>query len=81
MSDRAAPSAGRSEPPLLIAGGTLVDPVARRTRRADLLVRDGVIAAIEAGISEQLPRRGASTIQRVDASGLLVMPGFVDMHV
>ena len=81
MTERSAPSAGRSEPPLLIAGGTLVDPVARRTRRADVLVRDGVIAAIEAGISEQLPRRGAATIQRVDATGLLVVPGFVDMHV
>lgn len=81
MSERTVPSAGRSEPPLLVAGGTLVDPVARRTRRADLLVRDGVIAAIEAGISEQLPRRGASTIQRIDATGLLVMPGFVDIHV
>ena len=81
MSERTAPSAGRSEPPLLVAGGTLVDPVARRTRRADLLVRDGVIAAIEAGISEQLPRRGASTIQRIDATGLLVAPGFVDIHV
>lgn len=81
MSERTVPSAGRSEPPLLVAGGTLVDPVARRTRRADLLVRDGVIAAIEAGISEQLPRRGASTIHRVDATGLLVMPGFVDIHV
>ncbi|MBU6282737.1 dihydroorotase [bacterium] len=66
---------------MLVAGGTLVDPVARRTRRADLLVRDGVIAAIEAGISEQLPRRGASTIHRIDATGLLVMPGFVDIHV
>lgn len=81
MSERTVPSAGRSEPPLLVAGGTLVDPVARRTRRADLLVRDGVIAAIEAGISEQLPRRGASTIHRIDATGLLVMPGFVDIHV
>lgn len=81
MSERPAPSAGRSEPPLLVAGGTLVDPVARTTRRADLLVRDGVIAAIEAGISEQLPRRGASTIQRIDATGLLVAPGFVDIHV
>ena len=81
MTERTSPSAGRSEPPLLVAGGTLVDPVSRRTRRADLLVRDGVVAAIEAGISEQLPRRGASTIQRVDATGLLVVPGFVDMHV
>ena len=62
MTERSALSAGRSEPPLLIAGGTLVDPVARRTRRADVLVRDGVIAAIEAGISEQLPRRGAAQL-------------------
>lgn len=81
MSDAVRLSAGRSEPPLLIAGGTLVDPVARRIRKADVLVRDGVIAAIDAGISEQLPRRGAAAIQRVDATGLLVVPGLVDIHV
>lgn len=81
MNEMTRLSAGRSEPPLLIAGGTLVDPVARTCRAADVLVRDGVIAAIDAGISAQLPRRGAGTIQRIDATGLLVSPGLVDMHV
>ncbi|HZR83738.1 MAG TPA: dihydroorotase [Candidatus Binatia bacterium] len=81
MSEGFRLSAGRSEPPLLIAGGTLVDPVARKQRKADVLVRDGVIAAIDAGISAQLPRRGVATIQRVDATGFLVTPGLVDMHV
>src|SRR5262249_14951802 len=66
---------------LLIVNGTLVDPVARTERKADVLVREGVIAAIDPGMSAQLPRRGTASIQRIDASGLLVMPGLVDMHV
>jgi dihydroorotase len=81
VSDGPRLSAGRSEPPLLIAGGTLVDPATRTQRKADVLVRDGVIAAIDAEISAQLPRRGYATLQRVDGSGLLVLPGLVDMHV
>ncbi len=81
MSEGSRLSAGRSEPPLLIAGGTLIDPVARTQSKADVLVRDGVIAAIDAGISAQLPRRGTASIQRIDATGLLVTPGLVDMHV
>ncbi|MFF1879209.1 dihydroorotase [Leifsonia sp. NPDC058230] len=52
----------------LIAGATLADG-----RTADLLVEDGRIAELGAGLS----RVGATV---VDATGLLALPGLVDLH-
>jgi len=70
---------------LLISGGTLVDPVARKLARADVLVRDGRIVAIDVDLAHQATagdaRPGAGGIERIDATGLLVTPGLVDMHV
>ena len=56
---------------LAIRGGEVVEPGGRR--RADVLVRDGRIAAVTA------EHRDAT--ESVDAGGLLVMPGMVDAHV
>ncbi len=58
---------------LLIRGGTVVS--SRGMRRADVLVEDGVIAAVEAS----LPPPGGC--REVDAEGLLVLPGGIDPHV
>ncbi|HJP88872.1 MAG TPA: dihydropyrimidinase [Candidatus Limnocylindrales bacterium] len=58
-------------PDLLIRGGTVV--TASGSRVADVLVRDGSFAEIGAGI-------GSATADVVDASGLLVLPGAVDVH-
>lgn len=55
----------------LIRGGTLV--TATETRAADVLIRDGKIARIEAGLES-----GAAQV--IDATGKLVMPGGVDPH-
>ncbi len=59
---------------LLIRGGRVLDPTARRDESADVLVVDGVIAAVGAGI----PADGGET---VDAAGCLVVPGLIDVHV
>lgn len=56
---------------LTIAGGTLVAPDG--TRRGDVHVRDGRIVAPE--------EAGDAAPRRVDAEGLLVLPGFIDAHV
>lgn len=56
----------------LIRGGTLVTADGRR--RADLLCRDGLIAAIGTDLEP------ASGDQVVDAGGCFVMPGGVDPH-
>ena len=57
---------------ILIAGGTVV--TARRTVRADVLVRGERIARVG-----RVPRAEAGEV--VDARGLLVFPGFIDAHV
>ena len=58
---------------VLLKGGTLIDGAGRR--RADVLVRDGRIAAIGPDIVE------ASGAQTLDCSGKLISAGFVDVHV
>jgi allantoinase len=58
----------------VIAGGTVVN--ADTAARADVTIRDGVVVAV--GPSGRDIDRSATI---VDASGLLVLPGFVDTHV
>ncbi len=60
---------------MLLRGARLLDPRAGLDGRADLLIRDGVVA--ELGDSLTAPE-GAETI---DADGLHAFPGFVDPHV
>jgi Dihydroorotase and related cyclic amidohydrolases len=57
---------------LVIANGEVVTPAGRRL--ADVVVRDGRIAELaEPGT--------ASAAERIDARGLWVLPGMVDLHV
>ncbi|HEY6930008.1 MAG TPA: dihydroorotase [Thermoanaerobaculia bacterium] len=58
---------------LLVRGGRLVDPQSGRDGAFDLLLRDGVVAEVGAGLS-------AAGAEVLDASGLLVFPGFIDLH-
>jgi len=59
---------------LLIQNGRVMDPASRFDRKADVLIVDGIIAAI----GDNLDTTGAD---RFDASGRVVAPGFIDMHV
>lgn len=61
-------------PDLLFAGGLLLDPRTGETRRADLLVRDGRIAAIGDALD-------AGDVPVYDARGRTISPGWMDMHV
>jgi dihydroorotase len=59
--------------PLLIRGGRVVDPAAERNGRADVLLKDGVVA-------EVADRIEAGDAEVFDASRLHVFPGFIDLH-
>jgi dihydroorotase len=61
---------------LLIRGGRVVDPANGVNEILDILVQDGIIAALKRDIRAQ--ERGAGVI---DAEGKTVVPGLVDMHV
>ena len=59
---------------LLIRGGEVIDPSQNLRARRDVGIRWGRIAALEPSIA---PERAAQTI---DANGMLVLPGLVDLH-
>ncbi len=59
---------------LLIRGGTVIDGTGGAPVRADVAVRAGRIAAIG-----DLPE-DASATRELDATGLVVAPGFIDVH-
>ena len=66
---------------LLITGGRVVDPATGVDERRDLLLRDGRIAALETpggfgALGRTLPKE-----LQINAAGLVVAPGFVDVHV
>ena len=59
---------------LLVLGGTVVN--ATGSSRVDVAVEGGRIAAVEAGLGGL----AASAREVVDATGLLVLPGVIDVH-
>lgn len=58
---------------LLLRNGTIVDGRGGEPYVGDVAVRDGVIQAVGA-------LNGAGAAREIDAAGLLVTPGFVDLH-
>jgi N-acyl-D-aspartate/D-glutamate deacylase len=60
---------------LAIVGGTVIDGTASAARPADVGLRDGRIATIAAPGSLDEP-----AARRIDAQGLVVAPGVVDLH-
>jgi dihydropyrimidinase len=60
---------------LVVRGGTVVS--ATESRIADVAVRDGSIVAVESDLGALA---GDAMIEVIDATGLLVLPGAVDVH-
>ncbi len=60
---------------LLIRNGHLIDPVARVDALMDILLRDGQVSEIA---PPNKIRGGAD--EKFDAKGLIVAPGFIDLH-
>jgi dihydroorotase len=57
-----------------VRGGQVICPASKRNEQADVLIEDGRIAAV----GQHLSAPGAETL---DAGGLVVAPGFIDIHV
>jgi dihydroorotase len=58
----------------LLKGGRVVDPVSGVDERLDVLIEDGRVSRVARGIA-------AEGAERLDVSGCVVCPGFLDMHV
>jgi dihydroorotase len=59
---------------LLIKGGRIIDPSQQLDKTADLLIEDGRVKSIKDSSND-------NDLEVFDASGLIVAPGFVDLHV
>ena len=61
---------------LLVHGGIVVDPANELEARLDLIIQDGVIGELG-----QPGAFAAVEAELIDASGCIVAPGLIDMHV
>lgn len=59
---------------LLIKNGRVIDPISKIDETLDILIENGRIAALS-------PRLEDKEAELIDASRLVVAPGFIDMHV
>jgi dihydroorotase len=59
---------------LVIRNGRVIDPATQTDRVADVLIVDGRIAGVA-------PNLSAPKAEVFDATGMIVAPGFIDMHV
>ena len=62
-----------SSPPILIRNGRVIDPSQGIDRIADVVIEDGKILGVEEGVEKE-------HAEVLDAAGLVVCPGFVDLH-
>src|SRR6478735_142325 len=59
---------------LLIKNARVIDPASHHDGVADVWIEDGVIKGVGVGLN-------ASGAEVIDATGMIVAPGFIDMHV
>ena len=59
---------------ILIKDGRVIDPSRGLDQNLDVLIEDNKIIAVENNLA-------ASDVETIDASGLVVSPGFIDLHV
>jgi dihydroorotase len=76
MSSKASGTPGRIQERILIRGGHLIDPASNIDATRDLLIENGRVAAV----GERLDVH-SDAAEIIDASGLVVAPGLVDIHV
>jgi dihydroorotase len=57
---------------VLITGGRVIDPSQDLDATMDVLIEDGTIARVD--------KKVKASVKKIDASGLVVTPGFIDLH-
>jgi dihydroorotase len=67
-------ASGQTQYDFLLKGGHVIDPKNQISAVRDVAIKDGKIAAIAANIPT------AQALKAVDASGLYVTPGLIDLH-
>ena len=60
---------------ILIKNGRVVDPASGLDKKCDILIEDGKFSEVSEKVTD---KKGAKVI---DANGLVVAPGFIDLHV
>src|SRR5450631_1771510 len=60
--------------PIVIRNGRVIDPSSNTDRVADVLIVDGRVAGVA-------PNLSSPKAEVFDATGMIVAPGFIDMHV
>ncbi|HXY60840.1 MAG TPA: dihydroorotase, partial [Chthoniobacterales bacterium] len=60
----------------IIRNGRIIDPANKRDDRGDVYINNGVIVASKSDI-----RNPKSEIEEIDAKGLIISPGLIDIHV
>ena len=65
----------RSRSSLLIKGGHIIDPAARIDAPMDILLQEGRVSELAP------PHTIQGADERFDARGLIIAPGFIDLHV
>ena len=70
---------------MLIKNGTVIDPANNMEQLADVLVKDGKVVKVADRIGEAVVQEFNSGCDAgckvIDASGCIVAPGLVDVHV
>jgi len=62
---------------VLLTGGRVIDPANNIDAVADVLIRDGKIAAV----GPKAAGKSAAKVERIKVDGMVVCPGLIDMHV
>jgi dihydroorotase len=62
---------------LLLTGGRVIDPANQFDAVADVLILNGKVSAVGKNLSAKAPKE----IEQFDASGKIVCPGLIDLHV
>ncbi len=60
----------------IIRNGRVIDPANKRDETADLYIADGKVVGSKSEI-----KNAKSEIEEIDAKGVIVAPGLIDMHV